>query len=120
MFLPIGARSGPERLFYRSFGWPLGPGLVGVPRDPTSMIAELEAWLRSDSSLLVGQVTSPTLVLAGELDPVFPVERAHEFAAGFADGRLGGHAQYRDYLPATAIRDHVAEFLDEKPGPTGV
>ena len=31
MFLPIGARSGPERLFYRAFGWLLGPGLVGVP-----------------------------------------------------------------------------------------
>ena len=120
MFLPIGARSGPERLFYRAFGWLLGPGLVGVPRDPTLMIAELEAWLRSDSSPLVGQVASPTLVLAGELDPVFPVERAREFAAGFPAGRLVVMLRTAHDFPTSAIRDHVAGFLDDDPGQTGV
>ena len=120
LFLPIGARSGPERLFYRAFGWLLGPGLVGVPSDPTLMIAELEAWLRSDGSPLVRQVASPTLVLAGELDPVFPLEGARAFAAGFADGRLVVMPRTAHDLPASAIRDHISGFLDEDPGPTGV
>ena len=112
-FLPIGARSGPERLFYRAFGWLLGPGLVGVPSDPTLMIAELEAWLRSDGSPLVGQVACPTLVLAGDLDPVFPLERARVFAAGFSDGRLAVMPRTAHDVPASAIRDHVSGFLDE-------
>ena len=120
MFLPIGARSGPERLFYRAFGWLLGPGLVGVPSDPTLMIAELEAWSRSDASALVTQVTCPTLVLAGELDPVFPLEGARAFASGFADGRLVVMPKTAHDLPASAIRDHVAGFVDEDAGPTGV
>ena len=119
-FLPIGARSGPERLFYRAFGWLLGPGLIGVPSDPTLMIAELEAWLRSDGGPLVRQVASPTLVLAGELDPVFPLEGARAFAAGFADGRLVVMPRTAHDLPASAVRDHVSGFLDEDSGPTGV
>jgi pimeloyl-ACP methyl ester carboxylesterase len=120
LMLPIGARSGPERLLYRSFGWLLGPGLIGVPRDPTLMIAELEAWLRTDGSQLVRQVTCPTLVLAGELDPVFPLEGAREFAALFAHGRLAIMRGTAHDFPASAIRDHVSGFLDEDPGPTSV
>jgi pimeloyl-ACP methyl ester carboxylesterase len=119
MFLPIGARSGPERLFYRAFGWLLGPGLVGTPDDPTLMIAELEAWLRTDDRALVGRVNRPTLVLAGELDPVFPLEDAREFAAGFSDGRLVVMPRTAHDFPASAIRDHVSDFLDEGPGSWG-
>ena len=113
MFLPIGARSGPERLFYRAFGWLLGPGLVGTPDDPTLMIAELEAWLRTDDRALVGRVKRPTLVLAGELDPLFPLEGAREFAAGFSDGRLVVMPSTAHDFPASAVRDHVSRFLDE-------
>jgi pimeloyl-ACP methyl ester carboxylesterase len=116
IFLPIGARSGPERLFYRAFGWLLGPGLVGVPRDPTLMLAELEAWLRTDGRSLVGQVTNTTLVLAGELDAVFPLERARAFAAGLADGRLVVMPRTAHDFPASAIRDYVSGFLDEGSG----
>ncbi len=116
LILPIGARSGRERLLYRAFGWLLGPGLVGVPGDPTLMLAELDAWLRSDGSPLVGQVTCPTLVLAGELDPVFALDGAREFAAGFADGRLVVMPKTAHDFPASAIRDHVSDFLGEEPG----
>ena len=116
LMLPIGARNRREHLFYRAFGWLLGPGLIGVPRDPTLLIAELQAWLRTDASPLVGQVTCPTLVLAGELDPVFPVDGAREFAAGFANSRLVVMRRTAHDFPASAIRDHVAGFLDEEPG----
>ena len=119
LMLPIGARSWPERLFYRAFGWLLGPGLIGVPREPTLMIAELEAWLRTDGSPLVSQVTSPTLVLAGELDPVFPLEGAREFASHLANGRLATMPGTAHDFPASAIRDHVDGFLDEGPGDEG-
>ena len=70
--------------------------------------------------MLVTQVACPTLVLAGELDPVFPLEGARAFASGFADGRLVVMPRTAHDLPASAIRDHVAGFLDEDAGPTGV
>jgi pimeloyl-ACP methyl ester carboxylesterase len=120
LMLPIGARTRLERLFYRAFGWLLAPGIVGVPDDPTLLLAELEAWLRADGSPLIGQVTSPTLVLAGELDPMFPLDGAREFAAGFANGRLVVMPRTAHDFPASAIRDHISRFLDEDPGPTGV
>lgn len=116
LMLPIGARNRREHLLYRAFGWLLGPGLIGVPRDPTLLIAELQAWLHADASPLIGQVTRPTLVLAGELDPVFPLEGAREFAAGFASGRLVVLPRTAHDFPAPTIRDHVAGFLDEEPG----
>ena len=80
------------------------------------MLAELEAWLRIDGSPLIGQVRSPTLLLAGELDPVFPLEGAREFAAGFGNGRLVVMPRTAHDFPASAIRDHVSGFLDEEPG----
>jgi pimeloyl-ACP methyl ester carboxylesterase len=120
LMLPIGARTRSERLFYRAFGWLLGPGVVGVPDDPTLLFAELEAWMRTDAAGLVGQVSTPTLVVAGELDPVFPLEGASEFAAGFADGRIVVMPRTAHDFPASAIRDHVSGFLDEHAGPSAV
>ena len=116
LILPIGARTGRERLFYRAFGWLLGPGLVGVPADPTLLIAELEAWIHTDGGALVGQVANPTLVVAGELDPLFPLDAAREFAAGFSNGRLVVMPKTAHDFPASAIRDHISDFLDEEPG----
>jgi pimeloyl-ACP methyl ester carboxylesterase len=119
LILPIGARTGPERLLYRAFGWLLGPGLVGVPDDPTLLIAELDAWMRTDGNALVGQVANPTLVVAGELDPLFPLEVARTFAAGFTDGRFVVMSKTAHDFPASAIRDHISGFLDEEPPSPG-
>jgi pimeloyl-ACP methyl ester carboxylesterase len=116
LILPIGARTRRERLFYRAFGWLLGPGLVGVPDDPTLLIAELEAWMRTDGGALVGQVANPTLVLAGELDPLFPLDAAREFAAGFTNCRFVVMPKTAHDFPASAIKDSVSGFLDEEPG----
>ena len=80
------------------------------------LIAELEAWMRTDGGALVRQVASPTLVLSGELDPLFPLEAAREFAAGFANGRLVVMHRTAHDFPASAIRDHVSGFLGEEPG----
>jgi pimeloyl-ACP methyl ester carboxylesterase len=116
LILPIGARNGRERLFYRAFGWLLGPGLVGVPADPTLLIAELEAWMHTNGGALVGQVANPTLVIAGELDSLVPLDAVREFAAGFTDGRLVVMPKTAHDFPASAIRDHISDFLDEEPG----
>ena len=116
LMLPIGARTRRERLFYRAFGWLLGPGVVGVPDDSTLMLAELEAWMRTDGSALVGQVACHSLVLAGELDPVFPLDGARDFAAGLKDGRLVVMPGTAHDFPASAIRDYISGFLDEPGG----
>jgi pimeloyl-ACP methyl ester carboxylesterase len=119
LMLPIGARTRREQLFFRAFGWLLGPGVVGVPGDPTLLLAELEAWLRTDDRALVGRVNGPTLVLAGELDPVFPLDRAREFAAGFSHGRLAVMPRTAHDFPASAVQDHISAFLDEDSAPPG-
>ena len=55
---------------------------------------------------LVRQVASPTLIFAGELDPVFPLVDARVFADGFVDGRLVVMPRTAHDFPASAIRDH--------------
>lgn len=56
--------------------------------------------------------------VAGELDPLIPLERAREFAAGFADGRLVVMPRTAHDIPASAIREHISGFLEEASGPS--
>jgi pimeloyl-ACP methyl ester carboxylesterase len=55
-------------------------------------------------------------VLAGELDPIFPLEGARAFAAGFTNGRLVVMPKTAHDFPASAIGDHISGFLDEGAG----
>jgi pimeloyl-ACP methyl ester carboxylesterase len=111
LIFQLGARSPMERLAYRSLGWLLGPRLVGVPDDPTLILAELEAWMGVDADDLVSQVTCPTLVLAGELDPVFPLEAARDLAERLPDGTFMAMPRTAHDLPASAIGNYIAPFL---------
>ncbi|HTE65471.1 MAG TPA: alpha/beta hydrolase [Candidatus Binatia bacterium] len=111
MIFPIGARSRPLRLVYGALGWLLGPRLAGIPDDPTLMLAELDAWKRVDADHLVSHVTCPTLVLAGDRDPVFPLVAARELADKLPDGKLIAMPRTAHDFPASAIADHISPFL---------
>jgi pimeloyl-ACP methyl ester carboxylesterase len=68
----------------------------------------------------LGEFTRPVLVIAGEADPVTPVEAAEAVAASFPNARLEvldgvGHFPWVEDPPAFATL--VAAFLGEDPGP---
>jgi len=115
MIMPIGGRSASERLAYRALGWIAGPRLIGIPDDPTLLIAELEAWQRVDAEPFLSRIACPALVLAGALDRVFPVDSAATLAEGIAQARLVVMPRVAHDFPASAIADHISSFLDEKP-----
>jgi pimeloyl-[acyl-carrier protein] methyl ester esterase len=108
----LGARSRVERLAYRALGWVMGPRLVGIPNDPTIMLAELDAWARVDARDLVSRVTCPTLVVAGELDPIFPLGEARALADELTDGTLVVMPRVAHDFPVSAIATHIVPFLD--------
>jgi proline iminopeptidase len=79
--------------------------------DSTRWFADFDARDR------VGRITAPTLVLAGEDDPMTPVEAAEEIVALLPPGRGRlvrfadcGHGTYRDQPDATerVLRDFLA------------
>jgi proline iminopeptidase len=82
-----------------------------------AMMADSTAWFANfDARDVVGRISVPTLVLAGEDDPMTPVEAAEEIVALLPDGvgRLVrfadcGHGTYRDRPEATerALRDFL-------------
>jgi len=111
LIFQIGARSRVERLAYRAVGWLLGPRLVGIPSDTTLMLAELEAWRRVDADHLVSQVRCPTLVIAADLDPVFPLDGARKLVEQLPNGSLVVLPRTAHDFPVAAIAEHVSPFL---------
>jgi pimeloyl-ACP methyl ester carboxylesterase len=109
--MPIGARPGLRRAAYGALGWLLGPRLMGIPSDPTMMLAELDAWLRVDGKPLLRRISSPTLIVGGAEDPVFtrPITEAM--------GRQIPHATtiivpgLAHDFPARLTTDHIVPFL---------
>jgi pimeloyl-ACP methyl ester carboxylesterase len=72
------------------------------------------AILASDRSQLVTQITAPTLVLHGELDPLIPFENGERLARRIPNAKLVsltgcGHLPYREQPDATAKA--VLDFL---------
>jgi pimeloyl-ACP methyl ester carboxylesterase len=109
--MPSGASSSLGRAAYRVIGWTLGPMVVGVPRDPTLMLAELDAWLRVDASPLLPQISVPTLVLAGGKDPEFPPAITEAMGRGLPNADVVVFPSMAHGFPGTLMRDHIAPFL---------
>jgi pimeloyl-ACP methyl ester carboxylesterase len=67
-------------------------GVLGVtagrPADPSGMVAMLRAEDAFDIEDRLGEITAPTLVIAGTRDAFYPAELAGKVAAGVRDGRL--------------------------------
>ena len=109
--LPIAGRSRLGRMGWGLAGWLIGPHLIGVPRDPTMILVELSAWDASDARPLLSSVTSPTLVIGGAHDPVFPPEGARAMAAALPNARVVISPDVAHDFPRNAIADHVSPFL---------
>jgi pimeloyl-ACP methyl ester carboxylesterase len=109
--MSIGGATPLRRSIYRAMGWTLGPMLVGIPDDPTQLLAELDAWTREDAHGLVERIRCPTLVIGTERDPVFPPESTRALAAGLSDARVVIVPKLAHNFPLTAIPDEIVPFL---------
>ncbi len=110
--------TGLRRVVFGAVGWLLGPRLLGVPRDPTIFVAELDAWLRVDAKAIAEQVTTPTLILGGAEDRVFPPRITQELGSLIPDATVTIVPGLAHDFPARLTADYIAPFLSaETPGP---
>lgn len=109
--MPIGSRSGPGRSAYGALGWLLGPRLVGIPSDPTLLLAELEAWRQVDAEPLLDRISCPTLIVGGADDPVFPPPITEAMGRGIRGATVAIMPRMAHDFPARLTSDHIAPFL---------
>ena len=93
------------------FGWLAGPRIVGIPSDPTQVLAELAAWQGHDAADLLSRITTPTLVIGTQRDQVFPESTVRELAARLPDASLVIVPRLAHWFPPHAIERHIAPFL---------
>jgi pimeloyl-ACP methyl ester carboxylesterase len=109
--------TGLRRIVYRAVGWFLGPRLIGIPSDPTMFLAELDAWLRVDAEPLLARIPTPTLIVAGAEDSVFPPDITVATAAKMPHASVRIVPGLAHDFPAPLTTDYIAPFLRaEAPG----
>ena len=109
--MTIGARSSAGRAAYRAVGWLLGPPIVGIPKDPTLFLAELEEWIRTDAEPLLKSIPCPTRIIGGSDDRVFPPEIILRTAAGIPDAKAVIVPELAHDVSPAVMTYHVAPFL---------
>jgi len=108
---PIGGRSRGARVARAALGWLAGPRLLGVPADPTLMLAELQAWDTVDGGPLLDRIRCPTLVIGGADDPIFPPSGTRAMAGRLHDAVVVIEPKLAHDFPARLIADPIAPFL---------
>ncbi len=66
----------------------LGESLFGAPKDPTDLIVTIEAEFLHNFRERLGQISAPTLVVAGDKDPFYTVDLFRETAEGIPNAKL--------------------------------
>jgi pimeloyl-ACP methyl ester carboxylesterase len=111
--MPIGGTTRLRRSLYAALGWLLGPRLIGVPRDPTMLLTELDAWLRVDAEPLLDRITCPTLILGGAEDQVFPPSITEAMGRRIPNATVTIVPRLAHDFPARLTTDHIAPFLQQ-------
>jgi pimeloyl-ACP methyl ester carboxylesterase len=107
----IGATSSVKAAAMFAFGWLLGPRLVGIPQDPTLLLAELDAWGRYDAADVASLVACPTLVIGTERDRLFPPAAVRALADRIPSAELVIVPGRAHGWPPDAIASHISPFL---------
>jgi pimeloyl-ACP methyl ester carboxylesterase len=85
--------------------------------NPYALAAALRAMaLRPDSTQLLSSITAPTLVIAGEADPLIPLEEMESMASSIRGARLVVMEKTGHLAPVdqpTAWARAVVEFIDQ-------
>ena len=109
--MTIGARNSAGRGVYRAMGWLLGPPIVGIPKDPTLFLTELQEWIRADAEPLLKSISCPTRIIGGADDRVFPPEIILRTAAGIPDAKAVIVPDLAHDVSPAIMTYHVAPFL---------
>jgi pimeloyl-ACP methyl ester carboxylesterase len=118
--MPIGGTTRLRRVVYRALGWLLGPRLMGIPSDPTLFLAELDAWLRVDAQPMLDRIESPTLIIGGAADQVFPPSITEATGHGIPNAMVTIVPGLAHDFPARLTADHIAPFLEQGGAPTAI
>lgn len=113
--MPIGSTSTRGRALMTALGWLLGPRLIGIPADPTLVLAELAAWGRYDAEHLVSRVSCPTLVIGTQHDRMFTAAATRELGQRLETATTVIVPGLAHDFPPDAIGKHIAPFLADAP-----
>ena len=102
-----------HRLIARYLFWLLGPLMMPPPKDPTHMLAELEAEDAFDLSARLATIGAPTLVQLAELDEFYAPERTRAMAAAIPGARLITYPGVGHMGPYPTLTDDAYAFLTE-------
>jgi pimeloyl-ACP methyl ester carboxylesterase len=109
--MPIAARNRAGRAVFRAMGWLLGPPVVGIPKDPTLFLAELDEWSRTDAEPILRSIPCPTRIIGGADDRIFPPEIVLRTAAVIPDAKAVIVPDLAHDVSPEVITYHVAPFL---------
>jgi len=92
--------------------------LVGIhpPQDPSDFLVSVRACIEHDSAGRLSLIAAPTLVIAGDADPLFPAEQLQRTADAIPDARLHlieGTAHGAYLVRPREFDDVVLAFLAE-------
>jgi pimeloyl-ACP methyl ester carboxylesterase len=110
----IGPRFMPKhRLIARYLFWLMGPMMMPPPKDPTHVLAELEAEDDFDLGARLATIGAPTLVQLAELDEFYAPERTRAMAAAIPGARLITYPGVGHMGPYPTLTDDAYAFLTE-------
>lgn len=90
MLGPLLTRRGVMKYLSGPVAW-LGSlllGLLAAPKDPSDLVVTIEAEDKHDFKERLGEIPSPTLVVAGDRDPFYTATLFRETAEGIPNARL--------------------------------
>ena len=90
-------------------------GTFGVPKDPSDVLVTIAAEDQLNFKDRLGQITAPTLVIAGEQDPFYSPTLFRETAVGIPRGQLILYPGMGHPAAGKQFRQDVLRFLKEEP-----
>jgi pimeloyl-ACP methyl ester carboxylesterase len=88
-------------------------GMFGAPKDPSDLVVTIEAEDKFNFKDRLGQITAPTLVVAGDEDPFYSEALFRETAEGIPNARLVLYKGMGHPAHGEQFRRDVLQFLKE-------
>ena len=105
---------GIKKMLSRPIIWLFAPLMaLGAPKDPHDLIVTVKAEDKHNFKDRLGQITAPTLVIAGEQDPFYTPELFRETAVGIPNAKLCLYPNMGHPASGKQFRRDVLAFLRE-------
>jgi pimeloyl-ACP methyl ester carboxylesterase len=86
-------------------------GLLAAPKDPSDLVITVQAEDKHAFKERLGEISAPTLVIAGENDPFYTTQLFRETAEGIPHARLVLYAEMGHPAAGKQFQKEVADFL---------